>query len=206
MDFLTRAAVDLNEIDNSFPTGAWTKAEMVDYLNYAERDFLKKTGIVKTDVSVTLAAGSTILCDRPANTMNIDRISFNKKPLRRQTSHDLELEDRNWRVNSVGNPSYWHEDHLSNSKYELDKIPSAGGIIRIIGDYLFDPYASSFENMHLRDCWEPYLRWKVISLALSKDGENKDTGRSQYANDRYLLGVRMARRLITETADINIQR
>jgi hypothetical protein len=206
IDFLTRVAFDLNETDNNFPTGAWTRAEMVEYLNYSEKDFLKRTGILKVNVLETLPAGSTILCTRPTSIMDIDRIGFNGKHCRRQTSNNFEMEDRDWRQKTTGRPTYWHEDHLPNTQLELNKIPAAGGIIRYIGDYLYAPYVSPFENIHLKDSWEPYLRWKVLSLALIKDGDNKDIGRSQYAQQRYLLGVRLARRLVTGTADLKIQR
>lgn len=202
-DFLTRIATDLNEEDNDFPSLAWTRTEMLAYLNNAERDFLRLTGMVQTDVNVS-ADGSTILFNRPDNTMDLNRVSFNGKNLRRQTSNDFMMEDRNWRNNAVGKPSYWHEDHLAVTQFELNKIPAAGGTIRIFADYLYDEYASVFEDLHLRDIWEPYLRWKVLSLALAKDGENQDLGRSSYAQERYMVGVRLALRLIKEDSAIQI--
>lgn len=195
-DFLTRVALDLHEDDNTFPTGTWTQSEMIGFLNYAEQEFLQRTGIMKSDDEVVLAPGSTILVDRPDNTMDIERISFNGRYLRRQTSWDLEKEDPSWRTKTTGTPSYWHEDHISNSKIELNKIPAAGGTLRIFADYYPDPYTTTAENIHLKDSWEIYLRWKVLALALGRDGDGQDVGRSHYADQRFAFGVYLARRIV----------
>jgi hypothetical protein len=199
-EFMTRIARDLHESSNDFPSGAWSRTEMLGYLNYAERNFLLLSGIWKTDISIVAAPGSGLIFNRPANTVDIDRVGFNGKHLHRQTSLNFELEDRNWRLNSTGAPDYWHEDNISNSQFELNKIPAAGGTLRIFADYLPDPYLTVFEDLHLKDCWEPYLRWKVLSLALSKDGEDQDLGRSNYAQKRYGVGIMLARRLIKESS------
>ena len=205
-DFFTKVARDLHETDNTFSSGSWSAIEMLAYLNNAEREFLLLTGIWKTDVSVLISPGSTILFDRPLNTMDIDRMSFCCKPLRRQTSYDLELEDRKWRINILGYPQYWHEDHLPNSQYEINKVPAAGGELRIFADYLPDPYTDiDTEDIHLRDCWEQYLRWRVLSLALTKDCEDQDLGRSNYSRQRFMLAVMLARRLIRGIAEANLR-
>lgn len=202
LDFLTRIARDLNETNNDFiiPTSSWSRTEMLGYLNYAESNFLQDTGIWQTDVSIVAAAGASILFDRPVNTMDINRMGFNGRHLHRQAVVNFELEDRNWRLHAVGMPDYYHEDLLPNSKFELNKIPAAGGTIRIFADYLPDPYATVYEDINLKDCWEQYLRWKVLSLALAKDCEDQDLGRSNYANQRYTVGVMLARRLIKGVA------
>lgn len=128
--------------------------------------------------------------------MDIERISVDGKVLRRQTSWNLEKENRSWRDIPNGKPSYWHEDHIPISQFELDKIPAAGGAMRIFADTLPAKYTAITEDIHLQDIWEPYLRWKVLSLCLSKDGDNQDLGRSQYADQRFTFGIFLARRLI----------
>jgi hypothetical protein len=198
--FLERIARDLHEESVEFPEGgAWSREEILGYLNTAERLFLQKTGMLKADDTV-VSDGSTLLFDRPDNTIDIDRVSFNGKALRRQTSWDLEREDRNWRSNAVGNPSYWHEDHLANNQIEINKVPAAGGNLRFISDYVYDEYDLDgiYENIHLKDTWEVYLRWKVLSLCLAKDSDQQDLPRSKYADQRFRFGIYLARRLLTE--------
>lgn len=198
IQFFNRVALDLHEESFLFESEGWTQAEMMSYLNKAESLFLQRTGMLKTDSTETMTPGTTILFDRPANTIDIDRLSVNGKALRRQASWDLERENRSWRQTPNGSPSYWHEDNLDASQYELDKRPAAGGTIRIFADYLPDPYVDILsESIHLQNTWEPYLRWKVLSLALGREGDQQDLGRSRYADQRFRFGVYLARRLMS---------
>ena len=58
-------------------------------------------------------------------------------------------------------------------------------------------YAAGYaESLVVTDTWEPYIRWGVLSMALGKDGDGQDVKRSGYAKSRYLLGVKLALRLI----------
>lgn len=128
--FLTRIALDLHEDPTSFPPGRqnlWTLAEMIGYIDKAERDFLQKTGILKSDITVAVAPGNTILFNKPADVMDIERISFKYKRLRRATTWDLEREDPHWRENPNGSPRHYHEDHLPWGQFEFDHVPAAGG-------------------------------------------------------------------------------
>ena len=186
--FLARIISDLQEEES------WTQEELIGNLNSAESEFLRQTGILKTDTTIN---ATTLLVDRPDLVIDIDRVSFNGKPLRRQTSWDLEREDRSWRAHSVGTPSYWHEDNISADKIELNKIPAGGGSLRIFADSRFTPYTSPNDTLHVSDTWEPYIRWRVLGLILGRDGDHQDLARSQYANSRFHFGVYLARRLMT---------
>lgn len=204
-DFFTRIAWDLHETDNTFATAAWTQTEMLGYLNYAEKTFLQKTGILKQYTTI-VANGSSLSFPRPDNSIDIDRISSDSKQLHRQTSFDLMLEDRAWRSKTGGKPSYWHEDNLPADRFELNKMPAGGVTLKIVSDYLPSEYTAIAGNINLKDCWEPYLRWKVLSLALGKDGDNQDTTRSEYADQRFKLGITLAKRILKGSAVVNVRR
>lgn len=204
---LSKIAKDLHEKDNTFGLGMeapyWSPNEMIGYVNYTERDFLRRTNISISDLSVAMPAGNTILFTKPAGAMDIERISFNGKRIRRQTTWDLQRENPNWRNNTPGKPRYWHEDRLPVNNIELDRRPEAGGVLRYFCTVLPTEHASYpngyTENIAFNDAWEPYIRWNVLSLALGKDGDNQDVAKSLYCQQRYLLGVALAVRLIQGT-------
>lgn len=202
--FLSRLALDLHENPATFPPGdnnLWTLAELVDYISYAERDFLRRTGVEATDVTQVVAPGNILIFTKPATMMDMERISFNYKRLRRVTSWDLEREDPTWRSHPVGKARAYHEDHLPVSSFELDNRDAAGGNLRIFGTYLPVLHTTNTaELIAVKDCWEQYIRWEVLSLALGKDGDNQDVARSSYAHQRYLLGVSLAKRMVLGTA------
>lgn len=201
--FLQRIALDLHENTATFPPGdnnLWTLQEMVDYISYAERDFMRRTGVESIDTTVAVPAGNVLVFNKPSDAMDIERISFDYKRLRRVTSWDLEREDPTWRSHPVGHPEYYHEDHLPINSFELNNRPSAGGNMRIFAGKLPPLHTTdTSELIAVKDCWEQYIRWEVLSLALGKDGDNQDVSRSAYAHQRYLLGVNLAKRMVLGT-------
>lgn len=201
---LTFVAWDLHEDNNLFESHLWTPDEMIGYVNYAETDFLRRTGILKYDTTQVMAPGATILVTKPTGAMMIERISFNGKRLRRQTSWDMQRENPEWRNSASGPPRYWHEDHLPVDQLELDRIPAAGGSLRIFYDKIPVMHKLApdgfLEFIAVPDCWEPYIRWEVLSQALTRDGDGQDVQRGHYAHQRYLLGVSLAKRFITGAA------
>ncbi len=202
---LQRVALDLHEPPAIFPPGRnnlWTLDEMLAYINYTERDFLRQTGILKTDTVVAVAPGTVILFAKPAGLMDIERISFNYKRLRRVTMWDLQREDPTWRSHPNDSPQQYHEDHLPVNAFELDNRPSQGGNMRIFADTLPTEHVAIGENLVVPDAWEQYIRWGVLSLALAKDGDNQDMGRANYAYQRYTIGVTLAKRMVMGTAAV----
>lgn len=201
--FLQRVARDLHEDPAIFPPGAnnlWSLEEMVGYISYAERDFLRRTGVEAVDVVINVPAGQTLIFTKPSNMMDIERVSFNHKRLRRVTSWDLEREDHSWRSHPNDRASSYHEDHLPTSLFELDNREASGGTMRVFGGYLPPLHTTDVaELIAVKDCWEQYIRWEVLSLALGKDGDNQDIARSSYAHNRYLFGVSLAKRMVLGT-------
>jgi hypothetical protein len=205
---LTRVAMDLHEESNLFSVGLWSLEEMIGYVNYAETDFMRRTGILKYDQTQVALPAATRLFTKPTGAMTIERMSFDAKRLRRQTSWDLEREDPEWRNLPPGPPRYWHEDHLPVNEFELDRVPSAGGSLRIFYDMVPADHELSpdglLEDLIVPDTWEPYVRWEIIALALGRDGDNQDIQRSNYAHQRYLLGVALAKRLVVGPMNLPI--
>jgi hypothetical protein len=202
--FLSRIAKDLHEDPATFPPGdnnLWTLDELVGYISYAERDFLRRTGVEAVDVTIPVAAGNVLVFSKPNNMMDIDRVSFNYKRLRRVTSWDLEREDPTWRTHPNHSAQQYHEDHLPINSFELDNRQLAGGNLRVFGGILPPLHTTNTaELIAVKDCWEQYIRWEVLSLALGKDGDNQDVARSAYAHQRYLLGCSLAKRMVLGTA------
>ena len=221
---LTRVAIDLQEYDsnhaadNTFPSGLWTQAEMMGYVSDAELDFLRRTGIIKVDSSRSWSAMSIsdtfaptgdapyepyangpvdIPFAKPANIMDIERISVDKKRVLRQSSWNMMTENPEWKLQPPGPPRVYHEDDLPLGTYEFDRLPAIGyGTFRLFGDLLPAEHLSISEDLTVPDAWEQYIRWEVISIALGKDGDGQDLERSAYAHQRYELGVSLALRLV----------
>lgn len=198
-EFLTKIAYDLQETDNTFSSGLWTPSEVIDYLNYAQGCFINDTGVVVSDNTILSVIGDRDYT-RPTNAGDIDRIAFNGKRVRRVSSFDLMSKDPAWRSRS-GIPQFYHEDGLTITSFEFDKMPTKVGNIRIFADMLHADITSTSEALVVPDCWEPYIRWEVISFCLQKDGESQDLDRADWAHKKYLFGVKLAQRIVSGESD-----
>jgi hypothetical protein len=199
--FLNKVAYDLMEDNYTFPSGLWTTAEVVGYMDYAVGCFINDTGVEVSDNTISSSIGVRSY-DRPSDAGDIDRISFNGKRLRRVSSFDLMAKNPNWRAES-GTPRFYREDGISITSFELDKKPTKVADIRIFADYLHtdtDPNSLS-GTLPLADCWEPTIRWEVLSFCLQKDGESQDLPRAAWAHNKYLYGVSLAQRIMAGEPD-----
>jgi hypothetical protein len=128
--------------------------------------------------------------------MDLDRVSFNGRRVLRQTAWDLTLENASWRSQAAGRPRYYHEDRLPFYTIEVDRMPAYYGTMRFFYGLMPIPNTSTSGTLTIPDAWEQYIRWGVLSLALSRDGDGQDLARAALAQERYMFGVRLALRLM----------
>ena len=196
---LSKIALDLQETDNSFSSGLWTRSEMYGYINYAIYSFLNDTGIIISDNTITASIGVRSYT-RPDNSADIDRIGFDGKRVRRISLFDLASKNPSWRSTN-GIPQFYYEDAAEITEFDFDKLPTKAGTIRIFADLLPVEVDDLADVIEIPDCWEPYIRWEVISFALQKDGESQDLPRADWAHNKYLFGVSLAQRIVAGMPD-----
>jgi hypothetical protein len=220
-DVINRVAVDLQESPAFNVNGIWSVSEIIGYVNYAEVDFQRRTGILKTSVSISLvgvalylaeffgvaqfvyhytaAPGSTLpagVYPKPFGTMDIERVSYDKRRLYRQSLWDLNRENLNWRNQPDGRPRYYHEDALPINTFEVDRLPASPTSFRLFCDILPPVKSAITDALTIPDTWAQYLSWLCVSLALERDGDGQDMARSRHAFQRYIFGVNLCLRLI----------
>lgn len=198
---LDKIALDLMESSSSFPSGLWTIGEVIDYINYAVEYFINNSGVIIADNTIPSQVGVGTYT-RPSDTGDVDRISFDGRRLRRISNFDLMTINPKWR-DASGNPRYYHEDGVDITEFELDKKPTRVANIRIFGDYLHSKFDATnlSSTIGIPDCWEPFIRWEVLSFCYSKDGESQDLSRAAWAHNKFLYGLSLCQRMIAGQAD-----
>jgi hypothetical protein len=201
---LNKVALDLMESNSTFPSGLWTRSEVIGYINYAVENFINNTGVIVSDNTIHSEVGVSVYT-RPSDTGDVDRISFEGKRCRRVSNFDLMTMNPNWR-SSTGTPRYYHEDGVDIDEFELDKKPTRIADIRVFGDYLHTNLDSSDISdlsvvIGIPDAWVPAIQWEVLSFCYSKDGESQDLPRSIWAHNKYLYFVSLCQRMITGESD-----
>lgn len=197
--FIARMLPILME-DSALSTGVWNIAEVINYTNDIQSDFARDTQCLKQYnlISGGAVAGQRLYSD-PADSMQIDRIDFNGKPLYRTSRHMLDLEDRQWKTKS-GTPKRYHTDFLNDRKtFEFDRAPTAAMAaipIGVLSTELPTDVTVVGSFIDLPDHVIPYLQWGVLAKLFGKQGENQDLARANYCESRYLWGVSLYRRLM----------
>lgn len=188
---------DLVQEDSSFSTGLWNTTELIDYVNDAQEDMILQSQILKQITNTLSVNGQRIYSD-PAFSMQIDRITFNLIPLYRSTRHALDLENRKWRTLS-GTPRRYHQDHLPNKQYELDRAFTAalaGLNIGVVSTVLPAQVTALVDNLTIPDYAVYVLKFGVLALMLAKQGEAQDIAKAKYCEERFDYGCGLLLRLI----------
>lgn len=109
--------------NDAWSTGLWSVPELIGYINGASQDFVLRSQLIKVLAAVKSVTGQRLYTD-PDNSMQIDRIIFNNRPLYRTHRTALDRENPKWRT-MAGIPRQYHQDQLSTKKFETDRAPSA---------------------------------------------------------------------------------
>jgi hypothetical protein len=116
-----------------------------------------------------------------------------------ETETSLDWLDTNW-MSQTGqpNPSYWFQDKVGVGNFGVGPPPQVGSTARIFysqrgpenpGLGLLTPYL-------VPDVMVPALKWRVLALALSKDGEQRNVELSKWAEQWYQMWCLIARKYL----------
>lgn len=179
----------MTQEDDTFSSGFWTEAEIIDYINDVEKDFFDKTGCFKRKDDVGATVGDRVFAE-PPDSMSIDRITFNRVPLHRTDRWALDMEDRNWKNQPAGVPKQYHQDLLTTKRFEVDRdVGPVGQDFTLIYTILPATLTSTGDLLNISPAFFHYILYGVLEKMLGKQGEGQDLAREQYCHARYEAGV-----------------
>jgi len=179
----------MTQEDATFSSGFWTEAEIIDYINDVEKDFFDRTGCFKRKDDVGATAGDRVFLE-PADSMSIDRITFNQVPLHRTDRWMLDMEDRNWKNQPSGVPKQYHQDLLLTKRFEVDRdVGPVGQDFTLIYTILPATLTSTADLLNISPAFFHYVLYGVLEKMLGKQGEGQDLSKEKYCHARYEAGV-----------------
>jgi hypothetical protein len=202
MSIIQLAMLEPDDSGATWPSGMWTKAEVVEYLNEAQWDFLGKTGITAA-VSYQVALAAQARFNLPSNVIDLRRVAW------REGAYGTDFEELT-RVNTweldYGTDKWGQQTNPVPTAYLLDQVPSLTLQVQpVAGDLgalelTYTSLATSFDGTGVAtsvpDDWTPYLVWGAKAKMLSKQGEANDPVRAAYCEQRYQEGVELGRLLV----------
>jgi hypothetical protein len=129
-----------------------------------------------------------------------------------ETETSLDWLETNWQSQTgQSNPSYWFQDKVGVGNFGVGPPPQVGSTARIFYSQRGSPSLGFLTPYLLPDVMTPALRWRVLSLALSKDGEQRNVELSRWAAQwfdmwcivarKYLAGMTARFNMASETVE-----
>lgn len=195
----------------TFPSGQpamflFTQAEMLNYLVNAQQDYLLKVRLLVT-VATMAYSQSVRFYTHPTQAIRLERIarqtgadSTSGQPvyldLFNTSAADLDMIVQNWTLD-IGDPSNWYQDSVSTTTFGVYPNPAPGGTFEL---WYSDRGAASLalnSALSVPDIFTPALKYKVLEMCFSKDGEQRDTQRAKFCGENYkfwvMVGVKFMR-------------
>ncbi len=179
----------------SFTSGLWDNTDLINAINWAEPDFIEKTGILKARTPVSAVIGQR-LYNEPATSMGIDRVTYQQVPLSRVTEDDLNREGHDWRTRPNKTPGKWHQDNLPTKKFEVDRGPVETGTFHVIHTLAPTPVVDTNSPLNVPSAFYHYLKYGVLEHLLRMPGEQQDLKKAEYCHMRYERGIALAKALM----------
>jgi hypothetical protein len=181
-------------IGATFSSGLFTQAEMLDYLHNAQNTFLIK-------VRPVFAAATQALSDaryypQPADAIRMERVSSSGKAWANTSQISLDMDNANWQSDHQSDdPKAWFQDEIGLDQFGIWPLIDIGGLVAEIW-YSQKDINSNFGFLTpfvLPDIFTMYLKYGVLALVFSKDGEQRDDLRAKFCTKRFDFGVMLAR-------------
>ena len=178
----------------------FTQTEMLGYLEDAQSDFLTKVRPVYNTDTKAITNGVRYYT-QPANAIRLESIAIvsgDKPQLKNVSQSELDMEDPNWMsaITPSPLPTRWFQDQIENARYGFKSLPQVGDTAELWFSEKETATLDLDTTLLLPDVFTHYLKYRVLEMAWSKDGEQRDPDRADYCNRRYRMGLFVGRKFL----------
>lgn len=203
MSIIQLAMLEPDTQGTTWPSGMWTQAEVVGYINDRMRRFLKETGLTQNIAFNSTIANQNIF-DLPQDTIDTRRVAWTSGPdtddfieLARVDPWELDHMVDDWPTNEAPAPQSYTEALLPTLQVQVNPTPTDMGMVEV-HTVALGPYADGTGlPVGVPDEYVPFICWGVKADMLNKSGEANDPARAAYAEERYQEGIELGKILIS---------
>lgn len=210
LDLLKLATYMLLENGDADATGTtlittqFSIAQMLEALNQRQRRFLKDTGLLQTQASIGGVANQSRYT-LAQTAIDVRRAAWkpfggSPKSMERVDAWELDNMLTGWPTDSAPAPEFWHDSTLPTLTIEVAKSPSDVGSIELLLTSLPATLGGAGTALDVPDEFAHAILFGALADLLSKDGEGSDPERAAYCEQRYEMGVELARVMLRSDA------
>lgn len=186
----------------TWASGFWTVAEVIDYMNDRQRDFLKETFCLITPAVLSTVA-NLLRHPLPQDWIATYAVHWHatdgtRKELPRSDSFEADLGLTSWAYDTKPKPDLCSDGDQATLLIQVMPGASDAGLLEILYVKVSAALSNSGVAFEVPDEFVPAIKWGVISDMLSKIGRAHDPRRAAYAESRYAEGVEAAKVMLRE--------
>jgi hypothetical protein len=185
----------------SWASGFWTAAEVIDYMNDRQRDFLKETFCLITADTALFTVPGVLRHPLPQDWICTYMALWHAsdgtyKELPRSDSFEADLGQPAWIYETKPKPDLCSDGDQATLTMQVMPAASDAGLVEILYVKVSAALSNSGVAFEVPDEFVPAIKWGVISDMLSKIGRAHDPRRAAYAESRYAEGVEAAKAML----------
>lgn len=206
MSLLQLATLEPDDGGATWPSGMWTQAQVLSYLNNVLQDFLNRTGIVSAIDFITGVPGQSEY-DLPQDMIDLRRIAWRAGlsgtgyvELCLVDTFQLDENNDDWPNDQEQVPQNYLLNLLASLTVRVEPTPNDQGEAEITITTLGPTATGAGVRLSIPDDWTPYIMFGVLEQMFGKVGEASDPQRAAYCHQRYEEGVELARLMASGVA------
>jgi hypothetical protein len=169
----------------------FTQSEMLGYLSQAQYDFLNEVplAIAVATVDVPPSGQNTPL---PSDCMYPVRVATNSYPLRETSQSNLDSMDYRWQEQAATAPYTYFRDKTGLGNVGVWPRQNNTVPLEVIYAQRSPVVMGIADGFIIPDPFLLYVLCRTLSMAFSKDGEQRNPGLAKYWQQRYETGVKIS--------------
>jgi hypothetical protein len=189
LDELQYAVIEAPNHGASWPSGLWAVAEITEYLNEAQFQFLKATNAVQRRATL-VTTPNVHRQPLPADWIATTRVAWTSptgaiSELPRASEAELDYAAATWGHETAARPEVYTDAETPSLQIEVAPAAWDGGILTILYTALSATLSNTGIVLTVPDECAPAIKWKVLALMLGKAGRGQDLVRAAYCEARY---------------------
>lgn len=199
LDDLQRLVIEPPDLGATWPSGLWTRAEILGYANQRQDRYLKATLIQTSWLDSPLVPGQSQqdLPDGWLATRNafVGDGSTTSTPLSPVSRREADSLLPSWQT-TPGTSQWYLTEEWATRQISLVPVPAVGGVLHLYAALVGATLDGTGIWLTVPDECVPYLTYGVLADMFGKQGRAYDGPRAAYCEERFEEGIQLGRALL----------
>jgi hypothetical protein len=199
LDDIQRLVIEPPDLGVTWPSGFWTAAEVLGYLNQRQDRFLKSTLLVTSWLMAPVTANQPQQ-NLPDGWLATRNAFFDtgtaSSPLLEYSRQEADLMASTWE-STPGPPSGYVSNEWATRQVLLIPTPIVSGWLHLFAALTGNPFDGTGIWVTIPDEFTPYLIYGVLADLYGKQGRAFDPQRRDYCESRFQEGIDTAQVLLS---------